>query len=108
MTNTIFTKNETKTLMFMISFLRNRGSNQLADRCERVFNNAKMGFLTRQQIATSVIRDAAFRAISLACREKNGVYVRDFSMFVLPHLEKSFILDAEARKLEESLESDRL
>lgn len=100
MTNTL-TKNEINTLVFMIVFLRNRGSNQLADRCERVFNNAKMGLLTRSQIATSVIRDAAFRAISLACREKNGVYVRDFSMFVLPHLEKSFILDVEARKFDD-------
>lgn len=77
------TVDESRTLGFMISFLRSRGCNSLADRVERVFNNAKLGLITRPQLLTGVVREAAFRAVVLSCREKNGVYVIEFSKFLV-------------------------
>lgn len=98
MSNSVLTPYEEKTLDYMIAFLRNRGVNALCDRVERVLDNAKLGVLTRNQVFTSVIRDAAFRAIILAGREKNSSLIYDFLMFTMPYGAASLVLEAESLK----------
>lgn len=87
----------------MISFLRNRGVNALCDRVERVAKHAELGVITRAQFFTSVVRDAAFRAVILAAREKNSACVFDFMMFTMSNGYASIILESEDLKLSNAL-----